>query len=479
MIKQACLAIVVTTCWASEIAGLILEDHSGQPVRKAIVRIVNTQGAVIAELESNANGEFRNADLGAGEYRIDVSKKGYLPAIARFVPQGAAARRSSFSIRLLRHGSISGCITGVDAGRVVAISVSGVRPPVFAVAARQAGTDTVGACYRLTDLSPGKYWLGLHSTQRGHEFGQGLMLFPSSQRPQEFTVYGGEQYDRIDFHGPFGTTFGIAIKTPHRGKALSFALISAHQPAPLLIKGKISSEDFTFDGVFPGDYFILVRGEVPTGASYPLWGRVRVTLQANVDNLEIPMRPGQNAIVRVHPDETGSRVCSPDWKVVLRPEVWPPDGSLVSTGRLEAAVRFDGLAPVRYRVFVGSSNETCHNHASVVDGAAEQPQRIAVAVSRPDSVRARVVGGKSGLCAVYVVALDDAAPLRVAIGPVDSDFVFDDLPPGRYYVAADPHAGAGGRWAPLVGSEPPAIVAHGGQSHQMELRVVPRDKTAR
>src|SRR5687768_6920472 len=100
----------------SGFGGVILEDHTGAPLASALVRLSRPDAGILKEAETSRDGRFDLGLLAAGEYQLSVTKMNYVSLKARFSPTLPLAP----VLRLVKYGSISGQVSGANAGAVVA-----------------------------------------------------------------------------------------------------------------------------------------------------------------------------------------------------------------------------------------------------------------------------------------------------------------------------------------------------------------------
>ena len=101
------LAVSAAAAQGETLEGRVVEDHTGNPLVSAEVRIRRTGAAgLAADLETNGEGRFRAPDLAPGEYQLDISKANYVATTLRLRLPAAALQ-----IRLVRTGVITGRVT--------------------------------------------------------------------------------------------------------------------------------------------------------------------------------------------------------------------------------------------------------------------------------------------------------------------------------------------------------------------------------
>lgn len=172
------------------IVGRVLDRDSGEPIPGAQVSLVGyvepdgrLAGALPASAQefyapshekrvmTSASGAFAFRDLPAGRFRIYAAALGYAPPDyqPRVVEVTDRGTPTGVTLRLWQYGGISGRVIDERGEPVVGVQV-GALPRrgngtslVNARGVRQAATDDRGA-YRITDLPPGAYVVGVLAT---------------------------------------------------------------------------------------------------------------------------------------------------------------------------------------------------------------------------------------------------------------------------------------------------------------------------
>jgi protocatechuate 3,4-dioxygenase beta subunit len=170
---------------ASTIEGRVVNAATGDPLGKAAVTLTPTDGDGAFKngernytATSDSAGSFAIRDIEPGEYRLHVSRQGYLLAwygARRPEQQGtvidlrSATDMKAVEIRLTRQGVITGRVLDADGepfegARVQLLRsqyVSGKRTPV---PKNDGITNDLGE-YRFAGLAPGKYFLYARHTE--------------------------------------------------------------------------------------------------------------------------------------------------------------------------------------------------------------------------------------------------------------------------------------------------------------------------
>ncbi|QOY88106.1 carboxypeptidase-like regulatory domain-containing protein [Paludibaculum fermentans] len=174
----------------SSIAGRVLNETTGAPVRRALVSIVmegreNVRGTA----PTDGEGQFLLRALPPGRYFIGASKNGYGPVDygarkpggpGQVISIGANENKSGLIIRMPQLSAITGSVTGVGGGPATGSYVQAFRrsfprgKPEW-VYAGGANADDRGE-YRIFHLPPGQYVVAARQNQ---------FLPPQVMRPGE------------------------------------------------------------------------------------------------------------------------------------------------------------------------------------------------------------------------------------------------------------------------------------------------------
>jgi hypothetical protein len=496
---------------AGAFAGRIVEDHTGNPLALAEVRVANAAG-VIAELETDSAGRFHGPELAPGEYRVEVSKPNYIGANLAVAIGPAAA---PLGIRLVRSGVIAGRVTDAN-GQPAA----GAQVYTLVKAAAQAGggagsgaggsaalrptgspvtVDSRGQ-YRIYGLPPGQYAVAAAYGVRNMAISGGILFYPNSQRPRIFTVSGGEEYSGTDFNVVTGAVYGVTgvVLLPKPGMKFALALTTADQPAlPFATQETEPGGAFRFEGVMPGSYELLVSGpkngytatEATLGPR-PFFGRAHVEVSQNVEGLSVAVAEGRSVevILRAAQDSHAGGGCPAGTQVSMAAlEAWGAMVNRTAEVNTTKAQTVTQLAPGSYRLTATRLGDTCYSAGNpVVDlSKPAPPAPIAVTVATAGGIRGRLIAGGAQAApspgsaapmdfAVILLPPEEAGnpqAVQIAFPDAERRFAFATLPPGRYRIGAQPAAEAAkARWVPDLNRMAEIDVA-GGAPTDLELQV--------
>jgi hypothetical protein len=501
---RQCLLLVLLSsvlAHAGDLEGRVVEDHTGNPLASVEVRVYRIgQRTLAAELETDGEGRFRAPGLPDGDYRIEASKANFIGATLRL--QNASA---GLLMRLVRCGVITGQIADAQGAPIPGAAVYAISKPADGGPLRPFSTlgqwnyvavDARGQ-YRLHGLPPGEYAVAVSygastATFGSHGgavvragLGSGVQVYPSNQRPQFFTVSGGEQYRNIDFviQPAALHTLSGRVQLPEAKTRYWLALIAPDQPA---IATAVAEADFDgafrFTGVPAGSYTLTASGPINGYGgkgivkSPPFFGRMPVTLAADVDGVSMTVQPGRTVSFLLRAaGQPGAGGC-------------PPKASIAVNSLEDFAVKTDrtadidstqstpvpNLAPAQYRVVASGLGEFCYQSSEAVldlsAGGREGP--VLVTVAAAGAIRGKL--GGTARPAEFAVALASAdpennVPLQMVYPGADGKFAFGGLRPGRYRIAAHLKSDKA-RWVTGPGSMIEIQVA-GGSPTDLELPV--------
>lgn len=417
----------------------VVEDHSGAALAAVSVRVsrVGVPG-ILKETETERSGDFTITGLPSGEYELAITKSNYMPTTVRI---GVESGPPSIPlVRLIRYGVI--------AGRAPAGGVSVIEQvPEGYIARRFVATATNAGEYRAFGLPPGRYVVGTST--------RGLALHPSNAQPREFSISGGEDYDRVDVSNAQIESFDVAgmVRSPEAASSYIVFVVSPDRPG-LSLSTRVFTGPFRFPNILPGTYEVLVSAGLPP--SPQLYGRLRFSVAGQaVENLEVPVSPGRSAEFSVQ-----SGTCPQDATVTLSVlEAWTTPtgvGAKVSTALVEGkTARFERLFPGRYQVSVRDAAGGCYGVTDrILDLSGGSVAARPIVLKSAPSIRGRVAAtNPPALVAVVLRDMEPGreSPVQVMLLRTGEPFSFPNLPPGHYCLAAHPNGESTDRWAPASG----------------------------
>jgi hypothetical protein len=465
MLLALALIISGSTYPAQESAlhGRILEDHSGMALAAVSVRVSRAGvPGIVKEAETDRSGDFTITGLPPGAYQLAITKANYMPTTVRV---GAQSETSPARIvRLVRYGVIAGRLLPASTGGVSVLE----QVPEGYVARRFSTSSNSAGEFRAFGLPPGRYVVG--TTTRG------LGLHPNNVQPREFSISGGEEYDRIDVSNPQAESFAVAgTVRPSEPLSGSFSymvvIISPERPSVNHFM-RLFTGPFNLPNVLPGSYEVLVAAGLPTAPQ--LYGRMRFSVAGQaVQNLDVAVTPGRTAEFSVQ-----SGACPQGATVTLSLlEAWTTPtgvGARVSAPLVDGkTARFERLYPSRYQVSVRDAASTCYgvtDRILDVSGAPVVPRPI---VLKPaPSIQGHVSAGVS-LVSVVLRDLEPGreSPVQVVFVRDGEPYTFSNLAPGRYCIGAYSNEESAGRWAPESGCGANPLDLAPGDVREIDFRI--------
>ena len=413
------------------------------------------QSILAADRGTDMDGLFQALNLSAGEYRIEVSKPNYLPAIIRLrLPMTAA---SGLRIRLVRLGAISGRVTDADGRPTRGSRIFVMVKPALGLPLQPFGNsyavDDSGR-YRMYNLPPGQYAVAVSSASFNDFSRSGLYYYPRNGQPRFFTFSGGEEYRDVDFTILPGPLYHVSGKValPEGGGSAVVSLFLLDQPAlPFATAWAAPDGSFRLEDIPSGSYGLAASapstGYNSQGAvlgRQAVYGRMHVEVTGdNVEGLTVATVKGRSVsfILRAAGSNGPPAGCPPSAQVTLV--------SLEALGTSERrsvevtfgkVVTLDDVPPGRYRVVVANLGDACFSTSAAPVDLTEGPAASAVAleITPAGSIRGTLRAGslKPADFAIVLLASDALDATQVAYPDAESHFTFSGLRPGRYRIAA-------------------------------------------
>lgn len=467
----AVTAVVIPPLCAQEVEGRVVDDGSGDGFPSVELKL-RTPGAseLAADLETDRDGRFRASGLAAGEYTVEVSKPNFITTNLKLRLPAVALQ-----LRLVRYAVISGQVVETQGqplpGRVLTPYGRQTGGTRIAVLVKPPGSEEFesvrqvllgdGGKYRIFDLPPGQYAVGLWWS--GLPMGSGAQMYPDNAHPRMFTISGGEDYRDINFTVVAGPSFSVSGKIEGPRPKMEFNVALGLPDLPTLPIAYVWSEDdgrYTLEKIPPGTYDLYVAGPANgygfNGTSLgkdPVYGRTRIqVIGQNLENLSVPVSPGKSVELMLRgPGDSPPKGCPPSATVFLTLlEPWWLGSDLSVQAVFGKAQTVKDAPPARYRVGVSGLGTSCYQVTRpVVDLSRESSGPVAVVVDQAGAIHGTLRAGSAKPKNFAVLLLDsDAAPgipAQLAFPDEQGRFAFEGLRPGRYRITAQP-AAAKARW---------------------------------
>lgn len=475
-----------------KLRGKILEDHSGEPVTSARIKVLQAGNTTLAaDLDSGRDGQFQSPELSQGRYRLEISKSNYAGVVVsvQVSEEGGAAK--SIVVRLVRFGVIGGRV--LDAQNMpierawvfpmVASARGGLLRPLRPVLTGREGR------YRLHGLAPGRYALAATLAAFRSGVGVGAMFYPDNSQPKMFSISGGEDYRNVDFSFFESSQILVSGSVNPAAPGKSYAISLVPKDSPILSTALTQTETdgkFSLDGIPPGAYYLLASGPVRGHRAReailedrPSFGRAQIEVGGqNLDGvtLEIAERREAGFVLGV---ENGAP--PPGCPIVASLLLTPLENWGSSIVR-QFDVGFtnpqfvENLAPGRYSLTARNLNEYCFSETRILD-LTEPAEReiIAAPVIAAGEILGHITGMEEDLGYSVVLvssdSYDETQTLRVAYPDMEGSFSFSGLRPGRYRITAtDVSTTEDHRWIPDL-TEMFELDVMGGAPTHLELPI--------
>jgi 5-hydroxyisourate hydrolase-like protein (transthyretin family) len=370
----------------SAVGGKVIENHSGNPVASAEIRLLRASASeLIADLETDSDGNFTLPDLANGDYHLEILKPNF---ISTSLPLTISNSTPAIIVRLIRCGVISGHVLDaqgqpVHSATVFAMSqkseTSPWRPFSRTDPGHETRVDETGA-FRLFNLPPGQYAVAVTygastsivastGNSQAEPTGSGVILYPSTSQPHVFTVAGGEEYPNTDFSimptALYEVSGKIELEASQHGYWL--ALTAQSQPTFATALSEAASDGtFHFKGIPPGSYSLFAYG--PSNGrgglgiivdEHALFGRMPLEVGADVEGVSIALQKARSASLILR-NSTQKNACPAtlDFQLVSL-EDWGADLDRKLTIGFVKPEATGPLAPGRYLITIQDASSSC------------------------------------------------------------------------------------------------------------------------
>ncbi len=456
----------------AQVSGSVRNSLSGQPLAKAVVRLVPSSGRVGYVRTAGPSGEFAFDGVAAGDYLFRVERRGFLdhPTGGGLLHLTPGQKVAGLELGAVPFAVVTGVVTEgegepVPGAEVRALAVRWSDTGRWYEEAQSAEADDRGE-FRLTGLEPGRYIF--YAAAPGQDSlgtpvkdpsGKGERRLGGVYYPNAYSIEGaspvaiqaGQELNGIALRMAWLPCFHI------RGQAALLAgqVLATRRFNDRSLRWQVEDSERHIDGSFdiagltPGEYLVMGMGEHgPQGSAVPVTIESRDVTGVVISGVE----PEFRAQVRMEGDGTAPLPAG----VYLRLE--PLEGNfnaryvtvpVSATG----AARLPSVIPARYALVAGA-NEGGIYVRSVRAG--QQEVRTQALDLRGGPVDVEIVLA-TGTGRVQGVAqwLDPGPPpvpgemLRAVLVPLEprpgnravwfagldqtGAFAFSEIPPGKYY----------------------------------------------
>jgi hypothetical protein len=448
---------------AGTIHGVVLEQASGRPLARTVVRLdpLPQSGGKQLTTRAGRSGQYAFPVIAPGFYLLVAVRDGYFPAAhgqrlptGRGTPIPVTVESDFFSeLRLRRKGAITGRVLDENGVASPGVSVFAYRARLPLLSVGSGLSDDRGV-FRIHGLEPGKYWV--RSAAYTLEDGSGWL--------PTFAPQGREVRDARVYQVTVDADTTDADVSPDSGALFHLSgVISCDTAGPVIVT--LSSETgrrrtqtacpqggYKFEGLAPGVHEVFATQQDGSAAGFTELfvdrdseaGSVQITQSPTVD-IEV-RRAGTNAVVDIPLTLTGRRqdlseaeaereIARP--RLTLAPGHWelrahPPAGQYVeSIVNLRAAPRRPWRAERAsdwFEVFI-ETRSASRIRITVSDQAGQIAGKV-MADSKP------VPGAPVFLWPVADSARRSLSGPLQALSDTEGRFRFDSLPPGDYRMLA-------------------------------------------
>jgi protocatechuate 3,4-dioxygenase beta subunit len=466
--------------------GRIFDGDSGQPLRRALVRVLAPGLRENRVATTDEQGRWELIDLPAGSYIVSASKGNYVglqfgqarPTDAGrpiVLLDGQTVEKVDFGLR--RGGVITGHVLDEYGDPVPNVQVAALRAQFMqgrrrlTPAARFSTTDDVGE-YRLFGLPPADYYVGATyrppppSAADDEAPGYAVTYFPGTLNPtdaQRVTLGVGLTVDGVNVAlvpARLAQITGTALNSNGQPMANAFVVVAEKNNAFDVASGAQVRPDGTFIvlGVAPGEYILRAQGRFAQNARPEIATAAVTVAGQNIDGVQLVVAPPSMASGTVLVDPAAGAAMNGS-SIALTVSPVDPQMSFTDTSArvhddfsFEAAVQA-GVNSVRLMgmpnnlalkaVRVGGVDVT-DSGFDVKPG--ENVRGIEVELtSHPTVVSGQVAdsrGAPAKDCTVVIFARDErkwegaSRYVRQTRSDQDGQFRISGLPPGDYHAAA-------------------------------------------
>ncbi len=429
-------------CCGAVLEGLVLEQHTGIPLKEVSVELIGTSRKVV----TNEVGQFRLEAMTTGAYQLVLSHAGY----ASVAVLGVIDTHGKLVVRMPKTGVIFGQVMKAQGepernAQVIPLRLegsAGVLEPYLQYACR---TDDHGR-FRLFGLLPGKFRVAASSPQNAAEVSEDVFSIVSGDELGPVTIIFRPQRPR-----------SVSGRVEMPDNARPFRLRLSPVTAPYITASETQTARdgrFRFASVPPGSYRVFglgpsmgnsAFGGILGPATFYVGQGVGLDVRdedVSLDNLAAA--PGRSVSFVL---ESG---CSPSGTLHLKAE--KSRVSVELTG--SAPVTMVDLPPSRYLVTMSGLLAGCYlDDAPPVDLVDSSTHQVRLRTVKAAELRGKFIGRKGGAAAVVMIWPETRQGADVGIVYLIPDsggrFLHHALKPGRYRVQwVEKSAWEAGPWRP-------------------------------
>jgi protocatechuate 3,4-dioxygenase beta subunit len=477
------------------IAGQVFNLATGQPLKKATVRLVglgtrqqqnSNQGGgppVAINKETDDTGHFSFSALNGGRYQLSVDRPGFLRqsyGSRRFntsgtpIPLGPDQQIQDIVFKLAPQSVIAGKVLDEDGDPMANAQVRALRYEYRGgkkqwTQAGNGNTTDIGE-YRIPNLIPGRYLVSAIPHNNGSNTMMGASNEPLPEKPE--TVYATTYYPNgmdsataapvdvgpgaevrgIDIHPAKTRAFrirGKVINTVTGGRGQITVMLSPKDNAagsnPHVAVARPPENNFEFRGVQAGSYVLHAQ---TGGGPQQIIGTLPMEIGSNhVDGVVLTLAAGNDIGGTVKIADATAPVDTPNLNVYLRPVGLPIGGNWRSKVDADMAFSIKNVQPLTYAVSVSGVPDSCYVQSIRFGGQIVPDSGIEMSSPAPlditlSATAAEVDGqivdkdGKPVAGAIVVLIPKEGAAIRGSNTDETGAVTFKGLKPGEYKLFA-------------------------------------------
>jgi hypothetical protein len=311
------MGFLVAVCmWAEKpgaVRGMMVEERSGEPVRKAVVILDREQGESVGT-ESDSKGAFALRELVPGGYIVRVERDGYMLAPGgrpRVVTVTAGETTHGIRLKLVRTAAISGRIIDTDGDPIVGANVRIVPVPARRKRGEAYATTNDRGEYRAFQVAPGSYSVAVTYSPRVQQMpirmqskagAYPTMYYPGTLEVRQATVLtvgAGEDLHGIDIQLIRASGVRIRGRVVIPAGVPSVFVIVSLEPGEQRELVRDPKGEFELSDVLPGTYRMIVAAGGSDEASRLTATRRLEVGDVDIEGLEIALGPPQKVKGRI------------------------------------------------------------------------------------------------------------------------------------------------------------------------------------
>lgn len=463
----ACLFAAAALANAGVVQGVVLEQASGQPLSRTLVRLDPVPGPQRTDVRplqvrTGRAGQFVFPPVLEGLYFVTAQRTGYFPVshgqrrpTGYGTPVPVTADSQFFTeLRMRRMGAITGKVLDENGIGIPGVPLIAYRARLPLRSASRGVSDDRGV-YRISGLDPGKYWVrtGAHTLDDG----SGLVptFGPQSRELRDARIHEARtDEDTLEAHvrPEFGSLYRVA------GKVLCDRSASDGPPLTVTLSSETARRNtqttcggyYAFESIALGAYELFATYPDGSGGGFLEMSVSQNTESANIQLMRPPLvqfevrsASGEASQAAVHvvgrradlsAAEPAQEIMLP--RATLAPGHWEMNAS-AGPGQYVESIRGDSLPRRPWR-----TEQPAEWHDVFIEG---RPQaRVTITISdRASQIIGSVAAGQKPVpgAPVFLWPVAEAAR-RILGGPrqmlsdTEGKFRFEGLPPGDYRLLA-------------------------------------------